>query len=212
MPYDILSFRDLETAQMDSEKRKAVEAAGWKIGDAADFLEMSDEERQVLDERMSTMRPKQKCRCTCGILERASREPGHVIRWDDNVGEFYIAWGEDQRMNVYYCPICGGSAPPSRRGSLFHTISQAERERLFELTSGIETVQDVISQWGEPDLRMSTGLSKITPERDDQPETAQSFPAMIYSNLSEVAEVRVVVFPMGRVEFLFSGKEKKESS
>lgn len=38
---------------MDAKKRKAIEAAGWKIGDAADFLEMSDEERQLLDARVS---------------------------------------------------------------------------------------------------------------------------------------------------------------
>lgn len=38
---------------MDAAKRKAVEAAGWKVGDAADFLQMSDEERQLLDARVS---------------------------------------------------------------------------------------------------------------------------------------------------------------
>ena len=38
---------------MDATKRKALEAAGWKVGDTADFLEMSDEERQLLDARMS---------------------------------------------------------------------------------------------------------------------------------------------------------------
>jgi len=38
---------------MDATKQKSLEAAGWKIGDAADFLEMSDEERQLLDARMS---------------------------------------------------------------------------------------------------------------------------------------------------------------
>ena len=38
---------------MDATKRKAIEAAGWKVGDAADFLEMSDEERQLLDTRVA---------------------------------------------------------------------------------------------------------------------------------------------------------------
>lgn len=38
---------------MDATKRKALEAAGWKFGDAADFLEMSAEERQLLDARVS---------------------------------------------------------------------------------------------------------------------------------------------------------------
>ncbi len=37
---------------MDAAKRKLIEAAGWKVGDAADFLEMSDHERQLLDTRV----------------------------------------------------------------------------------------------------------------------------------------------------------------
>ncbi len=37
---------------MDSAKRKALEAAGWKVGDAADFLNMNDEERQLLNARV----------------------------------------------------------------------------------------------------------------------------------------------------------------
>ncbi|WP_146676292.1 XRE family transcriptional regulator [Pirellula sp. SH-Sr6A] len=41
---------------MDAKKRKAIEAAGWKVGDAADFLEMSVEERQLLDTRIALAR------------------------------------------------------------------------------------------------------------------------------------------------------------
>jgi len=37
---------------VDATKRRALEAAGWKVGDAADFLEMSDVERQLLDTRV----------------------------------------------------------------------------------------------------------------------------------------------------------------
>lgn len=39
---------------MDDAKQKALEAAVWKVGDAADFLEMSDEERTLLDARQKT--------------------------------------------------------------------------------------------------------------------------------------------------------------
>lgn len=37
---------------MDNSKRKALQAAGWQIGDAADFLNLSNEERQLLDARV----------------------------------------------------------------------------------------------------------------------------------------------------------------
>jgi hypothetical protein len=34
------------------KNRKALEAVGWRFGDAADFLGMSDEERHLLDARV----------------------------------------------------------------------------------------------------------------------------------------------------------------
>jgi len=37
---------------MDAKKQKALQAAGWKVGDAADFLEMDAQERQLLDARV----------------------------------------------------------------------------------------------------------------------------------------------------------------
>lgn len=37
---------------MNTVKRKALEAAGWRFGDVADFLGMTDEERQLLDARV----------------------------------------------------------------------------------------------------------------------------------------------------------------
>jgi ribosome-binding protein aMBF1 (putative translation factor) len=41
---------------MESARRKALENAGWKIGDATDFLGLSSEERQLLDARVSIAR------------------------------------------------------------------------------------------------------------------------------------------------------------
>ncbi|GAB4142084.1 XRE family transcriptional regulator [Thermopirellula anaerolimosa] len=41
---------------MDAAKREAIEAAGWKVGDAADFLGMSEEERQLLEMRLELAR------------------------------------------------------------------------------------------------------------------------------------------------------------
>ncbi len=37
---------------MNATKRRKLKAAGWKLGDAADFLEMDEAERQVLDARV----------------------------------------------------------------------------------------------------------------------------------------------------------------
>lgn len=56
---------------MDLSKRKAIEAAGWRIGDAADFLEMSPEERQLLDARMEFARAVRQQRRARGWSQKA---------------------------------------------------------------------------------------------------------------------------------------------
>jgi len=60
---------------MDADKRKALEVAGWKFGDAADFLEMTDEERQLLDTRveMALAIPRLRARMNLSQKELASR-------------------------------------------------------------------------------------------------------------------------------------------
>ncbi len=42
--------------EMDLKKQKALEAAGFRVGDAADFLELTDEERALVDLRLAVSR------------------------------------------------------------------------------------------------------------------------------------------------------------
>ena len=55
---------------MDSAKRKALEAAGWKVGDAADFLGMNDEERQLLDARVELALAVRRQREACHLSQK----------------------------------------------------------------------------------------------------------------------------------------------
>jgi hypothetical protein len=93
---------------------------------------------------------------------------------------------------------------------LFHTLTDAERQRLCDLAKDIRTVQEVTSAFGEPDIRQPVGWVSTTPERDGKPETTKSYPVMIYSKLSEVADVHVTIYPTDRVGFSFQGKAVKK--
>jgi hypothetical protein len=152
------------------------------------------------------MPPQRKDICDCSVLERASREADHAIRWDERMNEYFIAHGKSGRMMVYYCPFCGGSTPKSRRSLLFHTLTDAERQRLCTLTKDMLTVQDVTNAFGEPDISQPVGMVITKPERDGKPETTQSYPVMIYTKLSDTADVHVTVYPTERVAVSFQGK------
>ncbi len=41
---------------MDAQTRAALEAAGWKVGDAADFLGLTEEEQQMIEFRLAVGR------------------------------------------------------------------------------------------------------------------------------------------------------------
>jgi len=115
-------------------------------------------------------------------------------------------------MMIYHCPFCGGRAPKSRRGDLFHRLTHAEQRRLSELTKDMRTLQDVITAFGEPDIRQPIGMMQTMPERDGEPETTRSYPVMIYSGLSETADVHVTIFPADRVYISFRGKAVKNDA
>ena len=132
--------------------------------------------------------------CDCRILENASKDPRHAIRWDEQTNEYYIAYGPGNRMAVYYCPFCGGSTPKSRRSSLFAHVTDHESFRIFELFKGIRTVADVLARFGPPDQEREISSACRTPARDGDPETGRCSRGLFYKNLSPVADI---VFTIG---------------
>lgn len=54
---------------MDLKKKKALEAAGWKFGDAADFLGMDEKERQILGARVELALAVRRLREKAGLTQ-----------------------------------------------------------------------------------------------------------------------------------------------
>jgi len=154
--------------------------------------------------------------CKCGFLEKQANHPDSPIRFDAKLNEYHFIYRTstdgEATMMVYHCPFCGGRAPKSRRADLFHRLTHAEQRRLAELTKDMRTVQDVTAAFGEPDIRQPIGEVVITPERDGKPETTKSYPAMIYTGLSETADIRVTIYPADRVGISFEGKAVKKDA
>jgi hypothetical protein len=155
--------------------------------------------------------PKEKGICECNWLENAAEDPTCPIEFHAKLNEYHLVRGPKSILVIYYCPFCGGSAPKSRRDRLFHKLTDAERHRLVSLTKDMRTVQDVSRAFGRPDIRQPVGLVIGEPERDGKPETTQSYPVMIYTKLSKIADVRVTIYPTDKVGISFLGKSKKRA-
>ncbi len=60
---------------MDRAKRKAIEAAGFRFGDASDFLELTDGERKLVELRLNVARMSRQLR------ERSNLTQKQVATW-----------------------------------------------------------------------------------------------------------------------------------
>lgn len=157
------------------------------------------------------MPPKEKGDCKCSVLQRLSDDPTCPVEFDAKLNEYHITKiGVSGYSMIYYCPFCGGSAPKSRREKLFHTLTDDERDRLFKLTQGYRTLDQVIAAFGQPDIDQPVGVIQTIPERDGKPEITNSSRVVIYTKLSETADVHVKVHPTNIVGFSFWSKQVKE--
>ncbi len=138
--------------------------------------------------------------CDCGTLERCSREPGHPIRFDPELNEYHIAFGDEGQMMIYFCPFCGGEVPKSRRESMFAHVTSEEERRICFLFEGINTEEDVLRKFGRPDAEEDVGLMFRYPEKSGQPGYGGALRTLTYKNLSPVADIVFYVKEDGQVQ------------
>ena len=138
-------------------------------------------------------------------------DPKCPVEFDAELNEYHITRTGGGHMMIYYCPFCGGRAPKSRRSGLFHRLTDAETQRLVQLTKDMRNLQDVTIAFGEPEIKHQVGMVITKPEREGKPETTQSYPVMIYEKLSDTADVHVTIYPTDRVGISFQGKAVKNA-
>jgi len=151
--------------------------------------------------------------CECYLLRRAANEPRVPIVFDATHGEYHLQRRDNDGYEILqYCPFCGGRAPQSKRTDLFQQVSQSEKDRLREeYFDKLHTIDDVRRTLGEPDEEFSHGMSWLHAEEEGKPDREQTFPVLNYRNLSQAADVGVVVYPSGSVEWMITGKPMKKS-
>jgi hypothetical protein len=143
--------------------------------------------------------------CDCGFLDRAAKDPTLPIEFDAELNEFHVVCAQGFMM-IYHCPLCGGKAPESLRRDLFQRIPDGEAKRLLGLNRNFKNADEVISALGPPDADQPLGGMEMHPESDGRPPWVTAHRVLVYTHLSEVADLYVSVYPSGGVGFGLQGK------
>lgn len=141
--------------------------------------------------------------CTCGYLQNAADDPDNPIVFDARTAEYQFSYGAAMLV-IYHCPFCGGAAPESKRDLLVAQIPAAERQRLLDLLSGVQTIDGAIEKFGKPDFA-GVSTSKYA-EREGEAPRIEPHRHIRYGNLSDVAEVWITERPDGKIYARLQGK------
>jgi len=144
--------------------------------------------------------------CACNWPLDVSREPGNSVRFDESTGEYEFITPSGGKLNIYHCPFCGGVMARSRRKELFAYVTEAEVERLDELTRSLRSVDAAVRVLGPPDRDMAAGRRERTPVRGRQPPRVASYRVLTFTRLSNTADVELIDRGPEGIRFSYAGK------
>lgn len=146
--------------------------------------------------------------CDCRWFERASRDEAIPVVFNEQMNEYHLVHKDGRGHSLFYhCPFCGGRAPDSLRKTCWTKVSIEESHRLHQLTKGITTPQQLFERFGAPDHDMEVGGFSITPGSEDcPPETTIGPRRVVFTGLSDTADVHVRIDRYDRLRFSFMGR------
>jgi hypothetical protein len=147
--------------------------------------------------------------CNCGGLEFAANNPSIPVEFDAETHEYQIVKITDSyqtRVPIRFCFCCGGRAPASKREQLFEFIPASETTRLAQLFKGIHRLEDAIKLFGPPDQDIPKGMIRTDFGEDNNESVV--YRSVVYSRLSDIADVRLTEQSNGNVMLSVTGKPK----
>ena len=153
--------------------------------------------------------------CRCFYLHDQAQNPFSPIKFDSEMNEYRIEYGDPEgdgpprsvgALNIYHCPFCGGAAPESRRAQWFATVPPEESDRLLKLFEGIKSIDEAIAAFGPPSNDLPNGETETRRLPDGNLGPTKRFRTLLYSNLSESAEVRFSEAADGAIQLSIGGK------
>lgn len=149
-------------------------------------------------------------KCKCHVVSMLADDSNIPIRYDPELNEYYLAYGNEGRVFFYYCPMCGGRLPKSKRGQLFTRPSVKEKSKITEKIKEAKSIGDIVAILGEPDERHEQILhsteQKIMYRMKDVRQTLR------YTSLAKTFNLLLQEYEDGSFAVLFEGKVKLDAA
>lgn len=90
-------------------------------------------------------------KCKCHSLSDLAIDPSVPVQYNSALREYYLIAKNKKRIFFYYCPICGGRLPKSRREQYFTKPSAREITKINGKIKNAKSFDAILSVLGEPE-------------------------------------------------------------
>lgn len=149
-------------------------------------------------------------KCKCHVIAMLAGDSNIPIQYDPELNEYYLAFGNDGQVHFYYCPMCGGHLPKSKRGQLFTRPSAREKSKITERIKEARSISDIVAILGEPDERHEQILH--TPEQKRIYGMKDARQTLRYTSLAKTFDLLLQEYEDGTYVVLFEGKSKPDAA
>ena len=144
--------------------------------------------------------------CKCRWPQDVSAEPENGVQFDSDTKEYQLLTRSGGTLTLYHCPFCGGAMPRSKRSEAFAHITEAELQRLAQLTAGLTSVDHAVQVLGKPQHDHPTGSAERWPAKGGRAPRVTSHRMLTFTRLSKTADVDIIDHgPLG-VRVCFRGR------
>ena len=141
--------------------------------------------------------------CHCNGMAALAKEPQATVIYDQEMNEY-----RTPRSIVYYCLICGGRMPESKRRAMSTEVSKIEAREFFSRVKGLKTMEEVIAKLGNPDSIVDQAPLRKSTEKFYGTKTC--IRQLAYTCHWKSLDAIVCLMEDGEVQISCSGKQKRQ--
>ncbi|MGH9949891.1 MAG: DUF6980 family protein [Pyrinomonadaceae bacterium] len=145
--------------------------------------------------------------CLCNSVFEWAKVASYPVKYNVKFEEYYLVGDNKSLTIIYFCPICRGQMPRSKRGDFFTIPSEEEMNEITANLIGAKEIGDYLRILGTPDEEFGTVigdevLSTIYCQKNIQR-------TLVFKSVGETLDLSIQEDKNGKITYFFAGKPKE---
>lgn len=146
-------------------------------------------------------------KCLCNSVFEWTKIVSYPVKYNPKFEEYILVGDNKSKAIIYFCPICGGQMPKSKRGDFFTIMSEEEMNEVVSKIGDTKNIKGIVKIFGKPDKEFGAfGGDEARNEVFGLKNTKRT---LLYKSVGKTLDLFVDEDEDGKIIYYFAGKMKQ---